>query len=93
MAATLTPIQTLKFRFPLPKPLFSPKPPSLSTPHTFRADKLTVSAATSAAAAAVSSNGPPSPPSPARSKHVLYSFHSVTPLVSYCSDSLLIDDD
>ena len=99
MATTLTPIQTLKFCSPnpkplfTPKPLFSPKPPSISTPHTFRADKLSLSVS----AATSSSNGPPSPPSPARSKHVLL-FHSLSLLcvrlvtVLFCSDSLLIDD-
>ena len=69
MAATLTPIQTLKFPSLQPKPLFSLKLPSFFTPHTFTAHNLTVSAATSSNTT-VSASTPPSPPSPARSKHV-----------------------
>ncbi|XP_027346715.1 acetolactate synthase small subunit 2, chloroplastic-like isoform X1 [Abrus precatorius] len=69
MSTTLTPIQTLKFYSPHSTTLFSssPKPPSISLPHPFRADKLILSAATSADTA-VSSNGPPSQPPPSRSK-------------------------
>ncbi|XP_047180094.1 acetolactate synthase small subunit 2, chloroplastic-like [Vigna umbellata] len=67
MAATLTPIPTLKFPSLQPKPLFSLKLPSFFTPHTFSAHKLTVSAATSSTTT-VSASTPPSPPSPARSK-------------------------
>ncbi|KAL2343175.1 hypothetical protein Fmac_004460 [Flemingia macrophylla] len=71
MVTALTPIQTLKFRSPQPKPLFSHKPPSISSPHTFRAGKLSLSAATSSAAATgtISASGPTSPPSPSHSKH------------------------
>ncbi|KAH1050916.1 hypothetical protein GYH30_021053 [Glycine max] len=68
MATILSPIQTLKFRSPNPKPLFSPKPPPISTPLTFRADKLTLFVSSATSSATVSTNGPPSPPSPARSK-------------------------
>ncbi|KAL9329519.1 hypothetical protein ACSQ67_004522 [Phaseolus vulgaris] len=77
MAATLTPIQTLKFPSLQPKPSFSPKLPSFFTPHTFRANKLTVSAANTSATT-VSASSPSSVPSPARSKH--------------CFDLLLIND-
>ena len=88
MATILSPIQTLKFRSPNPKPLFSPKPPPISTPLTFRADKLTLFVSSATSSATVSTNGPPSPPSPARSKHVfLFCSLSLSPLrpVSYCS--------
>ncbi|XP_061365730.1 acetolactate synthase small subunit 1, chloroplastic-like [Gastrolobium bilobum] len=71
MAATVTAIRTLKLHSPFPpqpKTFFPTKPPSISishTHHTFRPNKLLLSAATSGDAT-VSSNG--TPPSPTRSK-------------------------
>ncbi|KAK7318759.1 hypothetical protein RJT34_03466 [Clitoria ternatea] len=67
MAAILTPIQALKFYSPQqPKLLLPTKPPSISSPHTFHANKLVVSAVTSSAHTTVSSYRAP-PPSPALS--------------------------
>nr|AFK41430.1 unknown [Lotus japonicus] len=72
MAATATPLQTLKFHSLHPKPttLFPTKPPSLiSIPHsptTFRHNKLTLTTAATTGDTTVSPNGPP--PSSSRSK-------------------------